>query len=349
MFAWFRKKSFYFFLLAILLPSCVFVPRVNAQVGPTAIKSTGAIKYGSTPWTTTWYGVGEDIYLWAQEKGLDYLEEWTSLLDNHIVPKWKFTVIRLPFHFPSLGPNPMHWHEHSDLNYDKLENILALFDARGIKAIADDHSYANFGSQAWIDEWVAFSNRFKNDPRIMAYELRNEASEWSWEQGPWWDGSYCQSKSQNPNWAEHVARAYTACTDAIRAIEPNRTVIWSDPRTYYMHYIPPDAIRENVYYAYHKWCEASTVSQAIADARGEITKMEWWMQNYSPNVWLGEFGSHIEYGDESQKAFMLELINWCVANDVGFAILFYSRTDWGGLDRLHDEVLAESDYAALVG
>jgi hypothetical protein len=273
-------------------------------------------------------GCGED-YLLDSSVGAPleaYLERWANLTERF--SKWRFNTVRLAFRFPDAPATAKTAVE--TLDYVKLNSILTLLNQKGVKAILDLHNYKDmygwFGSDAWIKDWCELASRFKGDNRIVAFELFNEPSSETW-------APQVTSK-------EDVARAFARCTDAIREIDPHRTIVWADPY-YYNYTIPPDAIRHNVIYGFHAWKATSDMNEAMNYLNYKLERMKFWKEKYG-TIWLGEFGVYGGYDFEVQKAICVGLINWCVDNGVGFCYWLYSRNHW--VQGSADEVLAESNY-----
>ena len=282
-------------------------------------------------------GCGEDYLLLKPAE--DYIANWKALINRFA--KWRFNTIRLAARFPDAPYDPST--AESPLDYDKYEQVLNLLSQHGIKAVADcAHNYKSmygwFGSDAWINDWVAFANRFNGDKRILAYELFNEPGGGALPSGMTKEG---------------VVRALAKCTDAIRQVEPERTVVWS-PDPYWGTYIPPDVMRENVIYSEHAWIWESNVETAIQRAKNACARFDTFQKTYQRiygHLWLSEFGSGGGLGTPeetyaAQKAYCVTLINYCLKNNVGFSLWLYSKNSWHPPSG--DDILASSDYPAYL-
>ena len=292
----------------------------------------------STPPSKTeaevYYGFGEDWALNTDPSDTNaVLSKWSSLLSK--ADKWKFNTVRLAFRFPK-SPSTSNT-AITTVNYETLDNLLELLDSKGVKAIMDLHNYEDmydyFGSDSWIQHWIQFSQKYKGDSRIIAYELFNEAF------GSTWDEAKIKTKAD-------VARAFARCTDAIRQIEPKRTVLWGAP--YFDYQIPSDAVRENVIYYAHAWTWGSAVenvADALEKAESKISRWNSFIQTYNiKNFWLGEFGLRGGSGYDASEAFCLSLINWCVEHGYGFNLWLYHNSHHIGNTNYYDALLEKSDY-----
>lgn len=287
-------------------------------------------------------GFGED---WSRdvEPAVDVAEvltRWGSLLNK--ASKWRFNTVRLAFRFPDSPSTPET--VVSTLNYTTLDALLDFLSSRGVKAILDLHNYRDMygwcGSQAWINNWVQMAERYNGDKRIAAFELFNEPFKVTW-------APEITSKAD-------LARAFAKCTDSIRLIDPNRMVVWADPRFFQdtsTSLLPSDAVRKNVIYGFHAWvygaAKEGDVQAALEQAYRVEERMVWWKQKYPEAIlWLGEFGVYGGAAYEASKAFCIELINWCVANKVGFSWWLYSSNHH--VAGSADSVLEESNYKKLI-
>lgn len=269
-----------------------------------------------------WIGVGED-YLLKYTAGEDYLAKWTALLQR--MNKWRFNVVRLSARFADAPATA-----HSIVDFDKLDAVINLIAANGKGVILDlchnwqDH-YGWFGSQAWIDDWVAVANHYKGDPRILAYELFNEPFTETW--------------APNITSGEDVLHALVDCTDAIRATGDTHMIWFSDPGLsgYGDLELPDWARRDNVMFPFHGW------SRTVAEA--EVVRNWWlyWKNNVHPGVIVGEFGTYSDPEPwETQKEIAVGNINFCLEHNIGFLWWLYS-TDHFREDAA-DEVLEASNY-----
>lgn len=121
-----------------------------------------------------------------------------------------------------------------------LDRIVAAAHRLGLFLILDDHGslasnpttdhiealWTYYGEQAWIDDWLALARRYRNDPAVIGFDIRNEPhtagpGPWSLKtyltQGATW-GRY-PSKLWNP--ASNWQAAATKCGDAILKVNPH--------------------------------------------------------------------------------------------------------------------------------
>jgi hypothetical protein len=239
--------------------------------------------------------------------------------------------------------------------YTDFAAIARKIISKGYNIVAEDHSWQNFGSSAWMNEWTNFVT-WLNQPaqqdirdHIVCYSLRSEPGEWTYEQGPWWNGLYMPNRSSPPvgwNWAGMVTATYAELTRRIRTIQPTSVatnnitlVAWADPSAYYAvdgygPFVRPADEMDGIVYEYHVWS-----NDADNKGHSEPNSMTNWMTepcmnpvNY-PNsrLWVGEFGSWwlTSSGEgvctqAGQKYTFTSgtnsLMQWCLAKNVGFSI-----------------------------
>lgn len=336
---------------------------------------------------TNWYGVEEpyELILTYHDHNPDnmhnpnYLSDWATLLNDQRFSQWGFNTITLHLWMPSMGNNTS-FSDDTRLVYDRFASVVRLLATYGLKVVASDHSYANFGSELWMDEWMDFVT-WLNEPaqldvrnQIVAYELRSEASEFAYEQGPWWNGLYMPNRSSPPSgwvWSDMVTGAYANLTDRIHAIEPTRMVAWADPAAYYTYagvgkYIKPSDRRDYVAYAWHIW----SLDSEDKGHTEPIAMQQWEDDGYlSPTYphsinWVGEFGSWYNRGQgvatlSGQKYTYTQtgdgryatspigrpsVMQWGISNDVGF--MFYG---WAMTWDKEDEYCTWLDEVNFVG
>lgn len=262
----------------------------------------------------TWNGVGEDYLLWSDRP----IQAWEELLPQ--LEYWGFDTVRLSFAFPDAPPRPEGGYTHNPIDFNRLDQVLELLSSHGIKGILDCHNYNDhedwFGSEAWIDDWVRVARRFKGDDRILAYELYNEPEYMTWHEPD------VTSRAD-------VLSALAKCKDAIRAIGDMHIIVYSDP--YYYDYAKPTD-RWNIVTSFHAWAtQANTVEGAQNHASQVIQAMSDW--SWITKVWLGEFGAIYDWDDylnkterwRAQKAFVVDLVDFSLANKSGFSWWLYSN------------------------
>jgi len=321
------------------------------------ITTTSAITNAAVARVPAHFGDGEDYLLFPlmNPAGADYIQAWNNLMPR--LKKWGINLIRLSAAFQDMrssadyGPSGI-----SVLDYTKLENIVKLLDANGIKVIFDFCHVTTpdyFGSEAWMNNWVEVATRYKNDPRVFAFELYNEPFPETWTPA-------IRAATTYPSPYTDVQRALATCTDRIRATGDNHTIIWPDHDSYHnWNYVYYDTanIRPNIIQTWHFW-----LGQWGIDTYGGGTSgLGWWnvlrgniekfMRGY-PNipVQVGEIGGYTTSGGPEslpggpavQKEFIDSVINWCVAKNVDCIWWLVSTDHW--VTEFADEVLAASNY-----
>lgn len=282
--------------------------------------------------TILWYGVGDNWNLYtATESSLIY--HWQTYIDTVFTP-WGFNVARLEGSFGPPGQRPEVYFD------ERLESLLDLLDSHGIKAVIDLHNWEEAGGQRWKDQWIQFVKKWKNDPRIVGYELFNEPLVHTW--------------ASNINNGYDLAQAFADLTDKIRAIDSTTKIVWADPyyfgqKTYDREYpvpLPAEAVRPNIVFAVHAWFwgydgdDYTDYDGMLVKFQEKIHVMTQWKELYpDATMWLGEFGVNKRIDHPVQREFTIKLIDWCWANKVGFS-LWYLRS----VTPMYNEILEESNY-----
>lgn len=317
-----------------------------------------------------WYGIGAD---WRLFDHTPQNPEGTPLTDDQLLQAWRqdiddheeqygFNMVRLAFSFKDSGGVA---HNVFD---DELDKILDLFSRNGIGVILDLHNWGDmpyfFGSSTWLTDWTAIAQRYKNDTRIIAYELFNEPF------GPTdppalnginnWDPSVTGGGCGIPysSVGKSVKEALAQCVDKIRATGDNHTIIYPPPWYFNVGdelshpelFSNSTACRPNIVITFHEWFEDPTM-QTESDFSAWWSKQESEMtlwERYFP-IWIGEFGiSTVANNIDFQQTINTVIINWAVANHVGFS-LWTSTSSPTGLKQqwsLNDEALQASNYSS---
>lgn len=286
------------------------------------------------------FGTGEKYYLdYWWNTGQTLLEKYQDLIENpdYGYQRWGFNTARLSFVFPDQPFDPAL--DRPILDYNKLDEVLNILEGYGIKVIIDCHNYRALagwcGSQAWIDDWLAFAQRYKGDKRILGYELFNEPFSSQW--------------APNIQSRDDLCWAFANLTDAIRAIEPSRTIVWCDPGYLFnpAKELTAGTYRSNVIFDFHAWAwdKNWSVAEALQEAQDRINLADHWKTLY-PNTqcWLGEFGVLSAYPPEPQDALFNVLVNVFFANHEGFSIWWFYGMQQGQLRERYSNLLTETDY-----
>lgn len=229
-----------------------------------------------------WRGAGGSYLFHAGE---DYQLAW----QNHVpeMQAMHMNTMRLAFAFADSAPNPDYGHPSADiLDFEKLDWILGFLEGYGIKVILDLHNwkdmYGDFGSDKIINDWVAVAEYYKDEPRIIAYELFNEPAEGCW--APWMTSRV------------DAVIAYKDLTDAVRAMDNlGRIVTWT--AKYYLPSNFPEGVEEhlrpNLVYSWHNWWtnnESKYIFTPTQLAIGAAAYGVGGRKRLNAPFWNGEFG-----------------------------------------------------------
>lgn len=140
--------------------------------------------------TVNWYGAeGSDFV----PGGLDY-RPYTSILRT--IKYLGFNTVRLPFSNELVERNPIVTQHVKGNPWFRNMHALAIMDSIikaagqiGLMVILDDHrsnagwtaqenglwyDLPRYSSQSWIDDWVTLARRYKDNPAVVGFDLRNE-------------------------------------------------------------------------------------------------------------------------------------------------------------------------------
>jgi hypothetical protein len=223
---------------------------------------------------------------------------WTALIANltssptNYVSEYSWNTFKVGFAFQNLNTPNSAFHY---LNYTLLDSAVTTIHNAGFKVILDDADFANFGSAAWVQDWLQLTQHYKGDSDISAFDLFEEPSTPSF-----WSSNVTTT---NPFSTESVQSAYYNVTRAIRAIDASRTIIWfksSDT-------LNPAFTLPNVIYDFHL-----DANQPDYNAFSVINQAYDFARQY--NVTVGCFELNVVTGagfnlnqTEAQLAYMKEL------------------------------------------
>jgi len=253
---------------------------------------------------------------------VDYMVAWNNHLPQ--IQQMGLNTIRLTFRFPdsTIGTG----RGGDDLEYAKLDKVLAFLSTHNIKGILDCHNYADmatdFGSQKLIDDWVALANHCKGYESVVAYELFNEPGYWEW------DRTWMTSKND-------VVTAYRQLTNAVRAVDPEHIVIWESS-----NYLPDlltikDLLLPNTVFTLHRWWSFKKEEINIWGPEKLSYMTIGYPVDYRKRLnvpfWFGEFGTHGVY-DETNPEWVLthEHLKRCQEQLMGWNLWYggYYKNPW---------------------
>ena len=310
-----------------------------------------------------WMGIGSDWRVLNKPTTLS-INEVLNLWENDIEEKmqnWNFNTVRLAFAFPDSETTT-----RNVINYEELDEVLNLLDSYGLKAILDLHNYEDmqgyFGSDEWINSWVELANNYKDDDRIVAFEIFNEPfGQDKPSRISTWDSSISGGGTNISDGTEGVASALADCVDAIRSTGDNHTIVYPDPWWFRptkdevfnpQSFLESGYSRENIVVTMHPWFLWD--DQSIATMYDEFffkqrEKFEAWAEYYS--IWIGEFGaaSPDEKSWSIQKTLCVEIVNYAISKGIGFNFWISRDTlaKRGETWTLIEEILASSTYPNL--
>lgn len=219
-----------------------------------------------------WRGTGGS-YLFHTE---NYKNAWQDHLPE--IRRMGLNTIRLAFRFPFDNVSTA-----DALSYSELDWVLSFLAQNNIRAILDNHGGTGFGSKDLLDAWISLASRYRDDSRIVAYELFNEPY-WST-----WDHSKVNSR-------QDVFQTFNELTDSVRKVDPDHICIW--PAT---NYLPADLeeyenqMPSNIVFTFHRWF---TQGMEWEIELWGPEKMSYMVVGYAVEMrqklhrpfWLGEFG-----------------------------------------------------------
>jgi hypothetical protein len=237
-----------------------------------------------------WRGGGGSYLFHAS----NFTDAWQQRIPD--IQKMGLNTIRLAFAFPDSTPNSTTGKISADiLDFAKMDWVLGFLAEHGVKSILDCHNYddmsGDFGSQRLIQDWQSVAMHYKNDPRVVAYELFNEPFNVTWS-------ASVQTKLD-------VVKTYVDLTNTVRQIDPQRIVIWeSQPYT-----PPPDDIKSylvpNLVFTFHRWWtnrqwEFQMLTVEKISYMSLVYAVEY-REKLGVPFWFGEFGAHYPFNSSNPE------------------------------------------------
>ena len=198
--------------------------------------------------------------------------QWTTILSRTNSQGWNFTVHRIAFNW-------------DDANlYSNIESCLTLIDSYGIKVVLDahyvsGHQLVKFGSEQWFTNWETMVTYFKNDKRVIAWEIFNEAF-------PQYADSSIGGDGTGTNTVLHVEalmKAQYDCSVRIRVIDPIRPIIW------FPHYLSEE--NETT----RRWTPLSSPYGVNYVSKISNIILTWHMYSYGSKSTLVDLQSQLNY------------------------------------------------------
>ena len=310
-----------------------------------------------------WIGIGSDWRILNKPTSLsldNVLNLWKTDIEDRM-QKWSFNTVRLGFAFPDAGDTTRHV-----IDYTELDQVLDLFDSYEIKVILDLHNYEDmegyFGSDAWINSWVELASNYREDDRIIAYEIFNEPfGQDKASRINTWDSSITGGGSGIDDDSEGVASALAECVDAIRATGDNHTIVYPDPWWFRpsiaevydpLTFLNSSYSRENIVVTMHPWFlwENQTLPKMNEFFLGQVEKFEAWTEYYP--IWIGEFGAASPHEKPwiTQKTLCEQIVNYAISEGIGFNfwITRESIEKRGETWNLVEEIIESSTFSETI-
>lgn len=284
-----------------------------------------------------WYGSSERFYMGQDPSDWNaVLNAWRNAFLKY--KAWPFNSVRLPFHMP-------HQPGCTAEPANQLEELINLCFTNGYQVIlclgnnAGD-SIGYFGSDAFVADWVAMAQRYKGDNRIIAFELFNEP----------WVKSFTTISPLAP-WIEASPRpraaqieAFKICTDAIRQVDPARTVVWADPNALcclpneddplFVGWEGPTidaytAYAGNMFFSMHRYPPGQTIFNLsnVDDSLQVMFHAVDYIKAKGFKCFFGEFGFTANHDAETGIYFVKEVLNFCKSRGIGWWIHDYAEPE----------------------
>jgi hypothetical protein len=174
-----------------------------------------------------------------------------------------------------------------------------------------------FGSPSWVQSWADLASHYKNDRRIVAYELFNEPYSSTWH-------STVQTGGDDEVEGTDCLEALARCVDAIRETGDQHAIVYPDPWFIIPYsqiknpdFIPVSLRRTNIIISFHCWYNDTqtmdTVNLKLLNKENEVTA---WQKHYP--VWVGEYGWYTgsDYDQNIQQAWLVAWTQSAIKNGI---------------------------------
>jgi hypothetical protein len=237
------------------------------------------------------------------------------------------------------------------LDYALMDKLLDDLHARGMTVLLNPfhnfNSHAGYyGSADWFNKWIQIAAHYKNDARIWAFQLWNEASP-------------NVISPSIPNTPQSIQAAQAKCIDLIRALGDNHPILLTANENYanYGWTLYPESVRPNTLQSVHftpslyaqttfgtgakewAWCRDKIISfeQRYPHVPCVVDELSIVQPTSDPNG-----GASWDFQYEA----MLNAINWCVEtnHDFGWWRWGYGLNTTGWYVGKPQQILTDSIY-----
>jgi len=353
----------------------------------------------------TWYGMESTYWVPA---GLDY-QPYTKIMDE--VKAMGLNTIRLPYSNQLVEQNPVVTGSVRANPQFKGKHALQVLDAIvnyaqkiGLKIILDDHRSAaatpknvnhltealwyskKYPESSWIHDWQTLARRYKGNPAVIGFDLRNEPhtdgpGPWSLHtylyQGATW-GPYRGHDNVNTDWRLAAERA----GNAILSVNPHLLIFveglqmypqsgtprgvftywWGSDLTAVRWYPIVFKVPHQLVYSPHDWGPHKQPMPWFGphetyQSLNAVWQRAWAFlltpgKKYTAPVWLGEFGTCNDYYfcvDEIKPGDQAEWFHFLLQflkNHPNVGWGFYALNGTNSNDHAAENALLNHDWSA---
>jgi hypothetical protein len=209
-----------FLLICLILSATILLITADEQTESSIIfiaRTDG--EQENLVYTLPYTGIGGDYLIYYSDGSPEgWLTSWI-VSDMALFKANGYHTARLGFVFSDCSIQPLGRHGMSVYDQTKMDRVLEIFDAYGIKVVLllqnnyDCEEYA--GSTAWRNNWLSVATHYKNDNRIVAFSIFGEPQHNTYD-----------------NWAPAITtdlqfhQSMMDLIDDIHAIDPDRVCIF---------------------------------------------------------------------------------------------------------------------------